>query len=113
MGMYYVLDENKNAVECTLEEASKFLVDLDSRRVAESYVGEYRISTAFMVINSNSVDYDPPILFGTFVFTIDEGEKLKQKYSTWKEAEEGHYQMVCRVEKILNITMPTIRKLKI
>ena len=44
---------------------------------------------------------DKPILFETLVFNGElDGEMYR--YSSWEDAENGHYKMVKRVKKTLN-----------
>ena len=63
--------------------------------VADTHMGDVRVSTVFLGMNHNHLD-GPPLLFETMVFggPID-GET--HRYSTWAEAESGHNAMVARL----------------
>jgi len=67
----------------------------DVRRVAETTVGEVRVSTVFLAID-HSFNSRIPILFETMAFggPLDQEQ---ERYATWAEAERGHAAMVERV----------------
>ena len=64
------------------------------RHVADEYINGFRISTIFIGLCHN---YDPlsnaPIVFETMVFNNRNGI-YQERYSIWKEAEEGHKRAV-------------------
>lgn len=99
----YVLDENASPVvaDSVLEWAHWMETD-ERRRVAVDTVGEYTISTVFIGINMSLMGNRPKLLFETMVFSYDGGGELdleRQRYDTWREAEEGHAAMVERVKQ--------------
>lgn len=63
-----------------------------NRVVAESVIGDARVSTVFLGINHSGND-NSPVLFETLV---DGGvlDELMWRYHTWEDAEAGH-QRVC------------------
>ena len=69
---------------------------VDPWRVAETIIGEIRISTVFMGLDHRFSGEGPPILFETMVF----GGKLDQfqdRCCTWDEAEAMHADAVRQV----------------
>lgn len=69
------------------------------RRVAETFVGETRISTVFLGLDhSFSADSDEPILFETMAFNgpLDQEQ---ERCSTWEQAVTMHEKMVERVKE--------------
>jgi hypothetical protein len=94
-GTHYVL-RNREPVLVDLMTWAREL-KLGDRKVGATEVGEVRISTVFFGLDHQFGD-GPPLLFETMVF----GGPLDQEtvhYSTWKQAEEGHSEMVRRVEE--------------
>ena len=65
------------------------------RRVAETSIGEIRVSTVFLCIDHGFIG-SSPILFETLVFggTID---GYMNRYYTWEEAKLGHRRIVRKV----------------
>lgn len=62
--------------------------DTADRQIADDYIGDIRISTAFTGLD-HSFTAGPPLVFETMVF----GGGLsgsEWRYTTWEEAEEGH-----------------------
>lgn len=121
--MYWTLDEEKNIVPIEVVPngshfftVEKLLRDVDFRHVGETKVGDYLVSTVFLVIAHcpNDGDFENPDLFETMVF--EEGDYSKpvdftertpaqmgsellfgrdvignsSRYKTWQEAVEGH-----------------------
>lgn len=95
--IYYKLDENKNVVPSTMKEWASFIGDrlpTNYKHVCDEIVDGKRVSTVFIGLGIN---FDPhsnvPIVFETMVF--DGGRDIyMDRYSTWKEAEEGHKKAV-------------------
>ena len=95
--MFYKLDEDKNVVKSSLEEWQNFIVGnlpTNYKHVGDDEVNGKRISTVFLGLCHNYNPYSNiPIVFETMIF--DEGKDIYQeRYSTWKEAEEGHKKAV-------------------
>jgi hypothetical protein len=93
----YVLDENKKAVPVsdTIEWAKGF--DIQNRRVAETNIGDIRVSTVFLGLD-HSWGKGPPLLFETMAFG-GHGEIYCDRYTTWEEAEAGHKAVVAKLER--------------
>jgi hypothetical protein len=93
---HYILDENGSPIRASLWDWA-FWFETHSRRVAETTVDDVWISTVFLGLD-HSWGEGPPLIFETMVF----GEHCAlhgemDRYTTWKQAEEGHAAMVARV----------------
>lgn len=91
----YILDENNQPVECSLEEWAKFFES--PRRIikrSEFANGEF-ISTIFLGIDHGWGDGYDPLLFESMTF---EGGSMsgtdQQRYTTYDDALKGHDAMV-------------------
>ena len=96
---HYILDENNNVIEADLTTWAQFLGDEAERRIVnKQIIGELLISTIFIGLDHNLAlqeekeDYKPHI-FETMIFK-DNKDIYCDRYSTWKEAEEGHKEAV-------------------
>lgn len=58
------------------------------RHVAQSTVGEVRVSTVFLGLDHQFGEGEP-LLFETMIFG-GKHDEFQERYSTWEEAEEGH-----------------------
>ena len=113
MDQYYLL-KGKKTVKCdnVIEWAQEF--EKSDRQLWRDGVDEMFVSTVFLGVNHNFSEDGPPILFETMVFdkAVSEGElggrKFKyreshedytQRYSTYEEAEEGHFATVETLQK--------------
>lgn len=83
----YILDNNKQPVECNDIQWALWLETAD-RRVAKTRKGDVGVSTVFLGIDHSWGD-GPPLLFETMIFG-GEHDKDQWQYSTWDEAEKGH-----------------------
>jgi hypothetical protein len=102
--MYYILDENKNAVPTTSIEWAKFLHQKKNERiVAKSNVGDYTISTVFIGLNHNWDDYDDKAhIFETMIFDHNHDDIYCSRTDTWKEAEKEHQNAINWINKRIN-----------
>jgi hypothetical protein len=98
MTIYYKLDENKNVIPSSLEEWSAFIENrfpTNYKHVGNDTINRYRVSTIFIGLCHN---FDPcngvPIVFETMIFEGGRSDIYTERYSTWKEAEEGHQRAV-------------------
>lgn len=96
--MYYKLDENKNVVPCSLEEWAKQRKEMErthTKHVAEDIIDGKRISTVWLGIDHNVYEKSPHV-FETMIFNnIDSYvESYCNRYSTYKEALEGHKEAI-------------------
>jgi hypothetical protein len=75
----------------------------DYKRVAETTVGSYWVSTVWLGINHNFMG-DPPLIFETMVFNTVDGsladDKYMERYSTIQQAEQGHGHIVEMVRQL-------------
>lgn len=82
------------------EWASKFEDD-DDRRVAETTVGIFWVSTVFLGLN-HAWGGGPPLIFETMVFNQDSEREFEdvfcERYSTEEEALAGHKEVVARLK---------------
>jgi hypothetical protein len=98
--MFYKLDENKNVVESSIEEWATFIEGKDNfptnyRHVGDEIINGKRISTVFLGLCHNFHPYSKiPIVFETMVFKENGSENYMERYSTWKEAEDGHQRAI-------------------
>lgn len=89
----YCLNDDKTYSKCDTNEWSKNREELkknDKKHVGLDFVDGKRISTTWLGIDHQFRD-GPPLLFETMVF--DDGswnDIYCKRYTTWKEAEEGH-----------------------
>ena len=89
--MYYILKDKKPVkVDNVAEWAKKF--EANNRRVAETMVGDIRVSTVFLGLD-HSFGGNKPLLFETMIFG-GERDQYQDRYSTWEEAEKGHEKAV-------------------
>jgi hypothetical protein len=88
---HMVLDAEHNLVPADLMTWAMFFEDSDARRVAETTVGEARVSTVFL-----GIDHEfggAPLWFETMVFG-GQHDEYTDRYTTWEEAVAGHGRIV-------------------
>ena len=75
------------------------------RRVAQTDVDQYSVSTVFLGIDHNWYPSGRPILFETMVFTDQEDplDQWQARYCTWEEAEAGHEAVVYKLRNRLEV----------
>jgi hypothetical protein len=101
--IFYKLDKNKNVVPATIDEIEKILTDESiDKIVKKEYICDKFVSTIFLSMDYNfSFSEDHlgisdriyiPIVFETLIYdeSTDKWMNYQDRYSTWKEAEEGH-----------------------
>ena len=91
----YILDGKTPVVCDDLDEFGRwFATDNDKRRVAETTIGDYWVSTVFLGFDHNWGD-GAPVLFETMIFPSGiMGAEYQERYCTWDEAEAGHQRAV-------------------
>lgn len=91
----YILDGHK-AIACDdLMKWAKWL-ETANRHVAKTNLpNDVTVSTVFLGLNHQCGDGEP-ILFETMVFGGKHDEEM-ERYSTWKQAEQGHKQWVEKI----------------
>lgn len=90
--MYYILDDDNNAMPCDLHEWTQMYQTEEGqnrRHVAFDDIGDIQVSTVFLGLDHNHFG-GPPLLFETMVFSGNGNDRYCKRYSTWSEAEEGH-----------------------
>jgi hypothetical protein len=94
MSDFYILD-NRKAVRADLMAWGQMMQDPASKRVAETTIGDVRVSTVFLGLD-HAFGGGPPMLFETMAFggPLD---KDQDRCSTWEEAEAMHEAMCKRV----------------
>jgi len=99
---WWILDENHTPQYIGYDLARIQRLDYHEhiwKRVEQTWVGPYRVSTVFLGIDHNFFG-EPPLLFETMVFLRDNGRELDTaRYASWNQAVEGHHVMVKEVEK--------------
>lgn len=100
--IFYLLDENNNVVAGSQSEAEKLLTS-DRKIIKQQGIGDYWVSTVFLVIDHNYCHSDEkrPVLFETMVFPTDIA--LFQRYCTYEEALNGHNEIVEKLKKVLSL----------
>lgn len=88
----FILDENNNAIPANLMEWGEFLENspIERRRVARDVINGKLISTVFLGLDHS---FNGSLhIFETMIFESEENNNdiYCDRYSTWKEAEEGH-----------------------
>jgi hypothetical protein len=97
---FYILDANRQPMTTDdAQEWGMWFSDFDRRRVAESFVGNVRISTVFLGIDHRFYGKGPPLIFETMVFgATDDGGDEMIRTSTWDEAEIAHKAMTAKIQ---------------
>lgn len=108
----YKMNPDKSVSPITDDmEHLETIMNFETRRVAlsecrKSTECEYkiRVSTVFLVLDHNYSGEGEPILFETMVFGHPKEEDNPMfRYTTYKEALEGHHKVVADLAKELNI----------
>ena len=111
-GPFYYILEGRTPVPCSRETWERFFIlSHKMRRVAETKLDGYYISTVFLGLD---LDYrnEPPLLFETMIFggqyssldslEHDDGkEEYQERCSTWEEAEAQHAKAIRHVENLI------------
>ena len=98
----FILDENNNVVTANLLEWGTFLNNRDRVIVKKEIIDGKEISTVFIGIDHNWMRREIPCkphIFETMVFDKGYSDIYCDRYSTWKEAEEGHEKAVQWVKR--------------
>jgi hypothetical protein len=79
--------------------------DQNDRSVAQTRIGEIKISTVFLGVDHRFFSKGPPVVFETMAFDLRTGECLESlefgRYASWDDAVVGHAMAVKRVEQRL------------
>lgn len=91
--MFYKLDENKNAIPCSdieyADQMKEMLKNGNTPHVAKDDIGDCWVSTIWLGMSHSYYD-GPPLLFETMIEKDGKWLNYQKRYTTWKEAEEGH-----------------------
>ncbi len=94
---WYKLNPDHTTEPCSIEEANELLGKNEERRVGESWLNDYRISTVFLALDhGDRGENNTPILFETMIFGDGDLDGETWRYETWEEAERGHME-ACEV----------------
>lgn len=88
MGGYYILDEDRQAVKVADVLTWGQWFETANRHVAETNIGDARISTVFLGIDHQYGD-GPPLLFETIIFGGGHNN-YQDRCSTYRHAEAMH-----------------------
>ena len=108
---HYILNDKHEVVPASLEEWANWFESINNRRVAETTVGDYWVSTVFLGLDHRWSGDGPPIVFETMAFNrspdkVEDGRAWDEldmaRYCTWDEAKAGHQRMVSHAQKSLN-----------
>jgi hypothetical protein len=95
----FILDDDMNVVPAKdREEWGEFMNDRKNRHLMYDENDKYKVSTVFLGINHGLGAGNAPIVFETMVFKNNPSGSLGveeecSRYTTWKEAFDGHMKM--------------------
>lgn len=103
--------------------ASKLMRDFDYKVVRQQKIGPFLVSTVWLGLDHNWSNEGPPLIFETMVFDhelddgwgwgardVDPGGWMN-RYSTEREAREGHRVIVAAVASLLEMAAADIKAL--
>ncbi len=83
-------------------------MSLEDRHVAETIIGDVRVSTVFLLASYPDIDGGPPFHFETMTFGIKEElpefRRQQWRYRTWGDAVVGHNLIVEALTKNRKVT---------
>ena len=90
------------------QEAMRLIRDLDYRRIAQTVVGEYMISTIFLVADHGcGSPHEPPVLYETMVFKRGdfrhEVRDYTERYYSPHAALAGHDQIAAELRYVQSL----------
>lgn len=88
---FYILSPDREPVPCNYHAWEEWFADPKNRKVAQSQIHGFVVSTIFLGLNLFLVD--APRLYETKVFRHQE-ELVSRRYVTWDEAIAGHNRIV-------------------
>jgi predicted ATP-dependent serine protease len=90
----YILDGREPVPAPDLMEWGRWMETAD-RTVKWTEQGDVHVSTVFLGLD-HQFGEGPPLLFETMAFIAGDGVD-QRRYSTWREAEQGHDEIVRRI----------------
>lgn len=91
-GMHY----DKEGRQITLRQWAKLFDHCGYRRLGDTHIGDYWISTVWLGLD-HGWGRSAPLIFETMVFKNDESDLDCRRYPTLAQAEEGHAEIVAEV----------------
>jgi hypothetical protein len=105
MTTYYILDDQRRvkAAKDVLEWGRWFETTGNRRVALTKFECGVTVSTVFLGMNHRFDDNGPPLLYETMVFelSMEQGDDMQWRYSSWDDAEVGHKATVRRVKELL------------
>lgn len=101
---FFILDEKNNIIpNKNIEEFRKWSDENKEKLQIETFIGDFRISTIFMGRNHDNFHEGEPLLWETMIFKNKEVfEDYQKRYSSFKEAMNGHNEAIDKIEIIFN-----------
>jgi len=91
--MYYILNEDHEIIQATVQEWAVFFEDGEARRVAFDRFGNgIEVSTVFLGLD-HRLGAGSPLLFETMIFYPESNypqDEYQERYETWDESVAGH-----------------------
>ena len=81
-------------VRVELLEWAEWFEILENRKIDNTVVGDFTVSTIFLGIDYNFAETGDPLLFETIVFAADDIADYQRRWHTLGEAKNGHYEIV-------------------
>jgi hypothetical protein len=94
----YILDGHTPVPTNDLMEWARFFENSDARRVAETHVGDVRVSTVFLGLDHRFTNGEP-LIFETMIFG-GEHDGYCERCSTWKGAEYEHRKALALLQPV-------------
>lgn len=109
--LHYKLNPDHSISVCSEEEAEAQFWNPETKRVALSYLDDYRISTSFLVLERGEDEVVP--LFETMIFS-GAGDPADMdleywRYKTWIEAWSGHMVVCQRLAEQIELSRESSR----
>lgn len=99
MSHLYILENKIPVLVEDTETWGRWFEDFSNRRVAFTELKDKQVSTVFLGVDHQWRTGGKPLLFETMVFESDQLiDRYCMRYSTWEEAEAGHYAVVTLIK---------------
>lgn len=99
---YYDYDGDPISFEVWVELFEARTENLVRWRVAETDIGDIKVSTVWLGLDHNFMFEGPPLIFESVVFGGALDDEMR-RYSTVEEAEKGHWDLVEKVKLALQV----------
>lgn len=91
--LHYILEGHEVRVVDWRTWADWYKTAGEKRVVAKTMIGAVRVSTVFLGLDHGLGEGEPPMIFETMIFGGPD-DQAQWRYSTWDEAEAGHWRVV-------------------